>query len=183
MWIWNLFFGMARGHNDINVFDHSLIFDQFLQGRTPLTNYIVNGRLYTTCYYLMDGIYQKFSTFIQSITYPTTSKEKLFAQRPEAARKDVECTYQMLQIKWSITQGFVRYWNKHDLCRIMKMYILLYYMIIKDEHKIKGADWTPIADEQISFRITAANHLFCWPTSLLELAASVIVHMKFLETI
>lgn len=103
---------MVGGLYDINVLVHSLMFDQLLQGRIPLTNYVVNGCNYTMGYYLIDGIYPKYATFIQSITHPTTAKERLFAQKQEVAQKDVEHAFGVQQIKWGITQGHVRYWDK-----------------------------------------------------------------------
>ena len=41
-------------------------------------------------YYLTDGIYPKWATFIQSIRLPQGAKNSLFAKTQEAVRKDVE---------------------------------------------------------------------------------------------
>ncbi|KAL7255245.1 hypothetical protein ACSBR1_009411 [Camellia fascicularis] len=54
--IWDVFFGMSGSHNDVNVLDHSLIFDNLIHGN-----------------------------------------EKLFAQKQEAIRKDVERAFGVLQ--------------------------------------------------------------------------------------
>src|SRR3954470_20844592 len=81
LWIWHAFFGMAGGNNDLNVLDHSPVFDEFLQGRTPPTNYIVNGQQFLIGYYLIDGIYPKYASFVQTINPPTTAKERLFTQK------------------------------------------------------------------------------------------------------
>ena len=63
-------------------------------------------------YYLTDGIYPKYATFVQAINPPITPKEKLFMQRHEATRKDVERAFGVLQSKWGITQGPARFWEK-----------------------------------------------------------------------
>ncbi|XP_048603704.1 uncharacterized protein LOC125581769 [Brassica napus] len=76
--------------NDINVFDRSPVFDDILQGRAPRVHYVVNGHQYDLAYYLTDGIYPKWSTFIQSISLPQVPKTELFAKVQEATRKDVE---------------------------------------------------------------------------------------------
>ncbi|XP_059635758.1 uncharacterized protein LOC132277935 [Cornus florida] len=76
LWIWYAFFGMPGSHNDINVLDHSPIFDSIVIGQIP-----------------------------PIIPHPTTVKEKLFAQRQEAYRKTVERAFGVLQSKWAITQG------------------------------------------------------------------------------
>ncbi|XP_048605195.1 uncharacterized protein LOC125582492 [Brassica napus] len=75
--------------NDINVLDRSPVFDEIYQGRAPRVTYMVNGHQYDLAYYLTDGIYPKWSTFIQSITLPQGSKSALFAKVQEATRKDV----------------------------------------------------------------------------------------------
>ncbi|XP_074300308.1 uncharacterized protein LOC141631548 [Silene latifolia] len=76
--------------NDLTVLHHSPIFDDMMNGRAPRVNYMVNGKHYNTRYYLTDGIYPQWTTFIQSIPLPQTPKDRLFAERQEAARKDVE---------------------------------------------------------------------------------------------
>ncbi|XP_048624141.1 uncharacterized protein LOC106413070 [Brassica napus] len=65
--------------------------DEYLRlGRAPKVNYIVNGHEYHLAYYLTDGIYPKWATFVQSIPLPQGQKASLFATQQEAVRKDVE---------------------------------------------------------------------------------------------
>ncbi|XP_059639517.1 uncharacterized protein LOC132281871 [Cornus florida] len=103
LWIWHAFFRMPDSHNDINVLDHSSVFNGIINGQLPPVNYVVNGHHYRMGYYLSDGIYPKWVTLMQTIPHPTTTKEKLFAQRQDAARQDVERAFGVLQIKWAIT--------------------------------------------------------------------------------
>ncbi|XP_010445262.1 PREDICTED: uncharacterized protein LOC104727898 [Camelina sativa] len=88
LWIWHAFFGPPGTLNDINDLDRSPVFDDILEGRAPRVSYVVNGHQYEMAYYLTDGIYPKWATFIQSITLPRGRKAKLFAQCQEACRKD-----------------------------------------------------------------------------------------------
>src|SRR3954463_14749611 len=94
------FFGMAGSKNDLNVLDHSPVFDEFLQGRTPPNNYMVNGQEYSMGYYLTDGIYSKYASFVEVINSLTTSKKRLFTQKQEAARKDVERVWSVTDQVW-----------------------------------------------------------------------------------
>ncbi|GAB2280354.1 hypothetical protein Dimus_039403 [Dionaea muscipula] len=100
-------------------------------------------------YYLTDGIYPQWATMIQSIHNPGTAKQILFAKKQEVVRKDIERAFGVLQIKWTIMQGPVRFWKKQDLCQIMKTCIILHNMIIEDEREIDVENWRPLPDENI----------------------------------
>ncbi|XP_010496497.1 PREDICTED: uncharacterized protein LOC104773559 [Camelina sativa] len=64
-WIWHAFFGALGTLNDINILARSPVFDDILHGVAPRVKYIVNGRQYHMAYYLTDGIYPDWATFIQ----------------------------------------------------------------------------------------------------------------------
>ena len=44
-------------------------------------------------YYLANGIYPSYPTFVKSIRLPITEQDKLFAKYQEACRKDVDVGY------------------------------------------------------------------------------------------
>ncbi|XP_056860245.1 uncharacterized protein LOC130508653 [Raphanus sativus] len=98
--------------NDINVLDRSPVFDDIIEGRAPRLEYVVNGHKYKLAYYLTDGIYPKWSTFIQSISRPQGPKARLFAKKQEAARKDVEHAFGVLQARFAIVKNPALTWDK-----------------------------------------------------------------------
>uniref|UniRef100_A0A0D3AWG7 Uncharacterized protein n=1 Tax=Brassica oleracea var. oleracea TaxID=109376 RepID=A0A0D3AWG7_BRAOL len=104
--------------NDINVLDRLHVFDDIIKGQAPQVTFSVNGREYRMTYYLTDGIYLKWTTFIQSIPIPQGPKAVLFAQHQEAVRKDVERAFGVLQARFAV---------------IMRACIILHNMIIEDE--------------------------------------------------
>ena len=65
-------------------------FDDISQGRAPKVTYLVNGNEYQMSYYLTDGSYSKWATFIKSILLPQNPKSSIFATNQEDCRKDVE---------------------------------------------------------------------------------------------
>ena len=65
----------------------SPVFDDIINGRAPQVNFLVNGREYHLAYYLTNGIYPKWATFIQSIPIPQGPKAVLYAQRQELSEK------------------------------------------------------------------------------------------------
>uniref|UniRef100_A0A0D3AC02 Myb-like domain-containing protein n=1 Tax=Brassica oleracea var. oleracea TaxID=109376 RepID=A0A0D3AC02_BRAOL len=123
----------ARTLNDINVLDRSPVFDYILQGRAPRVKYVVNGHTYKLAYYLTDGIYPKWSTFIQYITLPQTPEQELFAKIQEATRKDVERAFGVLQSRFAIVRNPVKTLNKEKIEKIMRTCIILHNMIVEDE--------------------------------------------------
>ncbi|KAL5802912.1 hypothetical protein ACOSQ4_031217 [Xanthoceras sorbifolium] len=149
LWIWHAFFGIAGSYNDLNVIKHSLLFDNIIYGRHTSVNYEVNGHQYTMGYFLTDGIYPRWATFIQSISHPTIGKERSFAMKHEATRKDVERAFGVLQSRWVITHGPVRFWKKNDICKIMKTCIILHNIIIEDERQTNLKPWVPLQEENI----------------------------------
>uniref|UniRef100_A0A0D3C2K7 DDE Tnp4 domain-containing protein n=1 Tax=Brassica oleracea var. oleracea TaxID=109376 RepID=A0A0D3C2K7_BRAOL len=119
--------------NDINVLDRSRVFDDIINGQAPKVNFWVNGREYDLAYYLTDGIYLKWATFIQSISLPQGPKATLFAQRQEAVRKDVERAFGVLQARFGIIKNLARIWDKVKIGKIMRACIILHNMIVQDE--------------------------------------------------
>uniref|UniRef100_A0A0D3ANE4 DDE Tnp4 domain-containing protein n=1 Tax=Brassica oleracea var. oleracea TaxID=109376 RepID=A0A0D3ANE4_BRAOL len=93
----------------------------------------INGREYHVEYYLTDGIYPKWTTFIQSIPIPQWPKTILFAQRQEAVRKDVERSFGVLQARFAIVKNPALFWDKVKIEKIMRACIILHNMIVEDK--------------------------------------------------
>ena len=96
-------------------------------------NYLVNGHEYHLAYYLTDGIYPKWATFIQSIPIPQGPKASLFALYQESVRKDVECAFGVLQSRFAIVKNPALIWDKVKIGKIMRACIILHNMIVEDE--------------------------------------------------
>ncbi|XP_072064342.1 uncharacterized protein [Arachis hypogaea] len=147
LWIWHAFFGVSGSNNDINVLDRSPVFDDILNDRAPEVNYTINGNNYTMGYYLADGIYPEWATFVKSISKPQGKKRKLFAQYQEGQRKDVERAFGVLQARFAIIRGPARFWEKKKLANIMRACIILHNMIVEDERDsyagnfAQGLEW------------------------------------------
>lgn len=133
LWIWHAFFGLPGSHNDINVLERSPLFAELAQGRAPPVNYNINGNDYTMGYYLTDGIYPQWATFVKTIPEPREIKKKHFARCQESARKDVERAFGVLQARFAIVRGPGRFWGRQTLKNIMTACIILHNMIIEDE--------------------------------------------------
>ncbi|XP_023634292.1 uncharacterized protein LOC111829435 [Capsella rubella] len=84
-------------------------------------------------YYLTDGIYPDWATFIQSIRLSQTPKHSLFAKRQESARKDVERAFGVLQASFAKVKNPCLLWEKGKIAYIMRACLILHNMIVEDE--------------------------------------------------
>eukprot|EP00475_Leptophrys_vorax_P026238 TRINITY_DN3691_c0_g1_i11.p2 TRINITY_DN3691_c0_g1~~TRINITY_DN3691_c0_g1_i11.p2 ORF type:complete len:217 (+),score=46.47 TRINITY_DN3691_c0_g1_i11:328-978(+) len=97
---WHAFFGLPGTLNDINVWDRSPLLTDLFNGVSPKIRYVINGKMRTQGYYLADGIYPEISVFVKTVSEPSKADTKLFAVLQEAARKDVERGFGVLQASW-----------------------------------------------------------------------------------
>ncbi|XP_042410160.1 protein ALP1-like [Zingiber officinale] len=123
--------GISR--NDIIVLYEYPIFNNVLQGNMLEINFTVNDTTYTKGYYLTDGIYPEWATFVKTFPCPEDPKRKLFKERQESTRKDVEWAFGVLQSRWAIVRGPAHYWYRKKLKQIMLVCIILHNMIVEDE--------------------------------------------------
>ncbi|XP_021762922.1 uncharacterized protein LOC110727651 [Chenopodium quinoa] len=133
LWIWHACCGTPGSCNDINVLQHYPVFDDIINNRAPQVLFIVSRDNYNKGYYLIDGIYPKWSTFIDVIAAAQTLKDKLFTTRQESARKDVECAFGVLQARFAIIRKPALAWSVKLMWKIMMTCIIIHNMIVEDE--------------------------------------------------
>ncbi|XP_020406610.1 uncharacterized protein [Zea mays] len=102
-------------------------------GEAPKVNYTINNNEYTMGYYLADGIYPSWATFVKTIPEPRGNKKKYFATAQEACRKDVERAFGVLQSRFAIVRGPARFWDGDTLGQIMRACVIMHNMIVEDE--------------------------------------------------
>ncbi|KAM1801179.1 hypothetical protein ACFX11_032820 [Malus domestica] len=116
------------------------LFNDVLQGKAPKVMYEVNRRMYDRPYYLADGIYPTWSTFVKTVPRPRSAKEKHFARCQDGCRNDVERCFGILQARWAIIKGAARLFDVESLRSIMMTCISLHNMIVEDEYDYEAVD-------------------------------------------
>ncbi|XP_020409151.1 uncharacterized protein LOC109946257 [Prunus persica] len=129
-WVWHAFFGVSGSQNDLNALGQSPVFNDVLRGEGPNITYHINNTIYHNGYYLADGIYPRWTTFVKSIPHPQSHKEIFFA----AYQKDVERCFGILQARWAIIRGVAGLFDEEILRSIMITCIILHNMIVDDEY-------------------------------------------------
>ena len=106
LWFRHAAFGFIGSCNDINSLDDSPLHQQFLDGSHSKINFkfTIDEQVFNKLFNLVDGIHPQLSCFMKTISIPITKKETTFAGWQEAAWKDVECTFGVLQSKCSYWQ-------------------------------------------------------------------------------
>nr|XP_043620024.1 protein ANTAGONIST OF LIKE HETEROCHROMATIN PROTEIN 1-like [Erigeron canadensis] len=132
LWIWHSFFGPAGSNNNVNVMNQSPLFYSERNVSALDSSFSVNERNYKRGYYLTDGIYPKWSTFVKAYPHPVEEDEKKFKRLQEVARNDVERAFGVLKGKWKILERPLRFTKKVKIGKIVATCSILHNMIIKD---------------------------------------------------
>ena len=146
LWIWHANFGVPRANNDINVLQRSPLVANYLRGESQGMSFEVNGNRYPQYYLLTDGIYPKWSIFIQTIHDPQGEKRQHYAKMQEATRKDVERCFGVLQARWGIIQNPSRLWHLRTIQDILIACVIMHNMIIEDERDEALEPVNPVID-------------------------------------
>jgi hypothetical protein len=101
-------------------------------------NYTINGNAYNFGYYLADGIYPNWPTFVKAIRHPYEEKKVYFTQMQESCRKDIERAFGVLQARWAVLRGPAYGWDCNRLTEIITACIIMHNMIVEDEGDFAG---------------------------------------------
>jgi hypothetical protein len=60
-------------------------------------------------------------------------KQRIFAEKQEGARKDIERAFGVLQARWAVVRGPAYGWDRQTIGEIMTACIIMNNMIVEDE--------------------------------------------------
>ncbi|KAL7605275.1 hypothetical protein Lser_V15G14897 [Lactuca serriola] len=149
---------VADSNNDVNVLDQSPIFEDLLNGKAPDAPFTVNGNGYKYRYYLTDGIYPQYSTFVKAFRHPVEERDNFFKRRQEGARKDVERAFGVLKAKWHIVEHAARPLDLEVLRYIMYACIIMHNMVVEDKRR-NIAHYISTEPRHVQFQPGTAEYL------------------------
>ena len=97
---------------------------------------------------------------MKTISLPQGPKARLFAERQESVRKDVERAFRVLQTRFAILRGPARNMDKGELGMIMKACVILHNMIVEDERDSYDLafDYDDVDDNTPQPNVQQAHH-------------------------
>ncbi|GJV51430.1 ALP1-like protein isoform X1 [Tanacetum coccineum] len=154
LWFWHAYFGVPGANNDLNVLYGSPLFDDLLADKAPEAPFQVNGKTYEKGYYLADGIYPQWATFVKAFTIARDLKTQKFKRVQESARKDIERAFGVLQGRWGIIQQPARAYHMNTIKRIMYCCMILHNMILEDQKFDISEYWSMYASPESNIQRT-----------------------------
>jgi hypothetical protein len=139
LWLWYASLNVVGSISDISVLDQSPVYNEILKGQASQMQFSINKSQYNMGYYLANEIYPECNVFVKTILFPRTEKERLFAQHQEEARKDVQRAFGVMQSRFPIVRGPIRYFPRATLAKIFQACVILHNMAVEDEKDMASA--------------------------------------------
>jgi Plant transposon protein len=156
LFFWHAAFGFLGTHNDINILDQSPLWKSLLDGSFHHDvgfHFQINSQHFVNLSLLADGIYPSSGRFCKTFAQPIGEEKKKYAVWQEAAQKDIERAFGVLQRKFQTMKKPIKQWYVEDICNMMytcliSCLILRNWMVTdrvsrnEEEKKICMKQWT-----------------------------------------
>lgn len=134
LWTGACHFHKSGSLNDDNVLKSSPTVNRVLQGSLlPHFEYVKNNHTWKDLYFVVDGIYPRWSIFVSTIHVKGTRKKRLFPKAQEDMRKDVERALGVLISRWALLAKPYSMWDREFAGKVMNASIILHTMIVESK--------------------------------------------------
>ncbi|PLW52715.1 hypothetical protein PCANC_15994 [Puccinia coronata f. sp. avenae] len=103
-----------------------------LEENAAQVTFEINQKRFQSAYYLCNGIYPSWGSFIKSIPNASDLATKHFNSVQEAFRKDIERAFGSLQSKWHILTSPICNWYQDNIEQIVLCCIILHNMMVEE---------------------------------------------------
>ena len=140
LWFWHASYGYAGTLNDKNILNLSPFLGSLVNGSfsklekeagvVPFT--IIQGEEFKKAFVLVDGIYPRYTRFVRGIKEPIKEYEKSYTGWQEAARKDIERAFGVLQCKFQWFARPIHMMDLNDIAKRAGTCMILHNMCVSD---------------------------------------------------
>ena len=137
MWFWHASYGYAGTLNDINIMNLSPLYEMFVNGdmeklEADLVPFSIGEESFEQLYVLVDGIYPVRTRFVKAIKEPISDREKALSSWQEAARKDIERAFGLLQTRFKVLSRAILLRNLVTIENMVTACLILHNMLVSD---------------------------------------------------
>jgi hypothetical protein len=159
LWIWHAFFGNPGSLNDLNIQNISSTMASILQGKhPPRFTFTVAEKLYSTPYYLADGIYPSWAMFIKTLRKASSPQTRRFSAAQEAVRKDIERAFGVLISRFHILKRPCVLRDRKVITSILRACILMHNMIVESlRNSYESGLYTEAVSQEFGLDIADAD--------------------------
>ncbi|XP_076898434.1 uncharacterized protein LOC143552009 [Bidens hawaiensis] len=133
--------GVVRSNNEINVVEHSSIFDDIIDGVEPAQSFYANGVQFNHDYYLIYEIYNEWSMLVQAYASPVEDKRNYF-KKQESSLKDIEKAFGVLKKNCHLILRPLWILSGEKIRDVVYTCIILHNMVLENQvdDKIRDRD-------------------------------------------
>ena len=137
MWFWHASYGYAGTLNDINIMNLSPLYEMFVNGEMEkleksLVPFSIGKESFKHLFVLVDGIYPVRTRFVKAIKEPISDREKALSSWQEAARKDIERAFGLLQTRFKVLSRAILLRKLEKIESMVTACLILHNMLVSD---------------------------------------------------
>ena len=141
LWIWHANFGAPGTLNDINIWDRSPLYESFINGQFIEDvdfEFELGGERFSKLWALADGIYPELERLAKPFSEPVGEDNIRYSTWQEAARKDIERCFGVLQRKFAFLAKPVELWFIEEISNAVYSCIIMHNMMV--EHRMQQGE-------------------------------------------
>ncbi|KAG7371563.1 plant transposon protein [Nitzschia inconspicua] len=137
LFFWHLSYGWAGTLNDINILNQSPFLRSLTDGvfnelESDVVPYSIGDEIFDKMFVLVDGIYPRYSRFVKTLKQPVSQSEQRFAKWQEAARKDIERAFGVLQAKFQAVARPIHTLRLEEIGAMVTTCLVLHNICVSD---------------------------------------------------
>ncbi|KAG7369994.1 plant transposon protein [Nitzschia inconspicua] len=165
LYFWHLSYGHCGCLNDLNILNRSPLYNYMLEGQlyqleqeANIVPFMIGNESFEKAFYLVDGIYPRYTRFVKSFKFPASPEEKAYAGWQEGARKDIERAFGVLKTQWQFLARPIQLHTPNLIAMRASACFILHNMlqsdrVMKDVHATyraaEGIDLAPLTPEDV----------------------------------